>query len=322
MPESWPLSRGCRRSRYTITDVSTRPPDWRLLLPVFGADHLVEGNSKSPARVLIFEDLQCPDCAGFRVMLDKQILPKFGARVAFEHQDFPLPKHNWARKAAIASRYFESVKPALAVEYRQTTMAHLTEALRSRGAWLLAPYEDLPSSSGLNTAPVEEIEKTAQYAIAKGFQLCVHAIGDRANREVLDIFERTFQANPEKAKGLRWRIEHSQYLSAADIPRFGKMGVIASMEGVRCTSDAPYVLARLGSKRAEEGAYVWRSLMDSGAIIANGTDAPSRGRGSDPLAVCLGVEEAPRRDGLLPEAAHDADGSIAELHDQRGLRGV
>ena len=139
---------------------------------------------------------------------------------------------------------------------------------------MLAPYEDLPSSSGLNTAPVEEIEKTARYAIANGFQLCVHAIGDRANREVLDIFERTFQANPQKSKGLRWRIEHSQHLSAVDIPRFGKMGVIASMEGVHCTSDAPYVPARLGPKRAEEGAYVWRSLIDSGAIIANGTDAP------------------------------------------------
>jgi predicted amidohydrolase YtcJ len=147
-------------------------------------------------------------------------------------------------------------------------------ALGSRGAWLLAPYEDLPSSSGLNTAPVEEIEKTAQYAIANGFQLCVHAIGDRGNREVLDIFERAFQANPLKSKGLRWRIEHSQHLSPADIPRFGKLGVIASMEGVHCTSDAPYVLARLGPKRAAEGAYMWRSLIDSGAIIANGTDAP------------------------------------------------
>lgn len=96
-------------------------------MPLFGAGHLAEGNSRSLVRVVIFEDLQCPDCADFRVMLDKQLLPKYGARVAFEHRDFPLPKHTWARKAAIASRYFESVKPALAVEYRRTTMAHLTE---------------------------------------------------------------------------------------------------------------------------------------------------------------------------------------------------
>jgi predicted amidohydrolase YtcJ len=146
-------------------------------------------------------------------------------------------------------------------------------ALGSRGAWLLAPYEDMPSSSGLNTEPLADIEQTAQYAIANGFQLCVHAIGDRGNRETLDIFERTFKANPDR-KNLRWRIEHAQHLNAADIPRFGKLGVIAAMQAVHCTSDAPYVLARLGPKRAEEGAYVWRSLLDSGAVVTNGTDAP------------------------------------------------
>jgi protein-disulfide isomerase len=93
------------------------------LVPVFGESRLVEGNSQSPVRVVIFEDLQCSDCAVFRVMLDKQILPRYAAKVAFEHRDFPLPKHNWARKAAIASRFFEAIKPELAVEYRRTTMA-------------------------------------------------------------------------------------------------------------------------------------------------------------------------------------------------------
>jgi len=106
-----------------------------------------------------------------------------------------------------------------------------------------------------------------------GFQLAVHAIGDRANREVLDIFERTFRANPDKT-GLRWRIEHSQHLHPDDIPRFGELGVIASMQGIHCTSDGPWVLKRLGEKRAEEGAYVWQKLMKTGAIICNGTDAP------------------------------------------------
>jgi predicted amidohydrolase YtcJ len=110
-------------------------------------------------------------------------------------------------------------------------------------------------------------------AIAAGYQLCVHAIGDRANREVLDIYERVFRRHPEK-KDLRWRIEHAQHVSAADIPRFGKLGVIASMQGVHCTSDAPYVLARLGPKRAEEGAYVWQKLLHVGAVVTNGTDAP------------------------------------------------
>jgi predicted amidohydrolase YtcJ len=148
-------------------------------------------------------------------------------------------------------------------------------ALGSRGAWLLAPYTDSPNSSGLNTEDPADIRKTAELAIQHGFQLCVHAIGDRANREVLNIFEETFKAHPEKnGKELRWRDEHAQHISAADIPRFGQLGVIAAMQGVHCTSDAPYVLLRLGPERAKEGAYVWQKLMKSGAIVGNGTDAP------------------------------------------------
>ena len=146
-------------------------------------------------------------------------------------------------------------------------------ALGSRGAWLLEPYSDKPESSGLETTKVAEIDETARLAMRNGFQLCVHAIGDRANRETLNIFERAFKANPAK-KDLRWRVEHAQHISAQDIPRFGKMGVIASMQGIHCTSDAPYVLERLGEKRAQEGAYAWQKLMKTGAIIANGTDAP------------------------------------------------
>ena len=150
-------------------------------------------------------------------------------------------------------------------------------ALGPRGAWLLEPYADLPAGAnnprGLNTEEPADIRTTAELAVAHGFQLCVHAIGDRANREVLDLYEQTFAAHPE-AKDLRWRIEHAQHLSAADIPRFGKLGVIAAMQGIHCTSDAPYVLERLGAKRAEEGAYVWQKLLHSGAVVANGTDAP------------------------------------------------
>src|SRR4051794_16081598 len=146
-------------------------------------------------------------------------------------------------------------------------------ALGSRGAWLLEPYSDKPDSSGLNTDDPADIRRTAELAIQHGYQLCVHAIGDRANRETLNIFEQTFKAHPDK-KDLRWRVEHAQHLSAPDIPRFGQLGVIAAMQGVHCTSDAPYVLLRLGAQRAEEGAYVWQKLMKSGAIVGNGTDAP------------------------------------------------
>jgi predicted amidohydrolase YtcJ len=146
-------------------------------------------------------------------------------------------------------------------------------ALGSRGAWLLEPYSDLASSTGLNTTPVATVEETAKLAMAHGYQLCVHAIGDRANRETLNIFEAAFKANPDK-KDVRWRIEHAQHLSPADIPRFAELGVIASMQGIHCTSDAVFVPARLGDRRSEEGAYVWQKLMKSGAMVSNGTDAP------------------------------------------------
>jgi predicted amidohydrolase YtcJ len=105
------------------------------------------------------------------------------------------------------------------------------------------------------------------------YQLCIHAIGDRGNREVLNIYEKIFDDNPNM-KELRWRVEHAQHLSQKDIMRFTELGVIPAMQGVHCTSDAPFVIARLGEKRAEIGAYVWRKLIDAGATICNGTDAP------------------------------------------------
>ena len=150
---------------------------------------------------------------------------------------------------------------------------YMDGALGSRGAWLLAPYTDKPDSTGLNVEDPADIKRAGELAIQHGYQLCVHAIGDRANRETLDIYEQIFREHPGQ-KGLRWRIEHAQHLSAQDIPRFGQLGVIAAMQGIHCTSDAPYVLLRLGAKRAEEGAYVWQKLMRSGAIVGNGTDAP------------------------------------------------
>jgi predicted amidohydrolase YtcJ len=147
-------------------------------------------------------------------------------------------------------------------------------ALGSRGAWLLKPYSDEPGSTGLNTTSIEFIRETAQLAIDRDYQLAIHAIGDRANREILDIYEEAFQKSGKSGRELRWRIEHAQHLSASDIPRFGRLGVIASMQTVHCTSDAVFVPARLGADRAEEGAYVWQKLMRSGAIVSNGTDAP------------------------------------------------
>lgn len=149
----------------------------------------------------------------------------------------------------------------------------LDGALGSYGAWLLEPYDDKPGFVGQNTTSVEEVAKIAEMCLAKKMQMCVHAIGDRGNREVLDIIENLSKKSPE-IKNLRWRMEHAQHLHVEDIPRFEKLGVVAAMQGVHCTSDAPFVVKRLGEQRSKEGAYAWKSLLKSGAVVANGTDAP------------------------------------------------
>jgi predicted amidohydrolase YtcJ len=146
-------------------------------------------------------------------------------------------------------------------------------ALGAFGAWLLEPYRDKPNFHGQNTTSISDVKNIAKLAMDNDMQLCVHAIGDRANRVVLDIYEEQFKTHPEK-EDLRWRIEHAQHLDTADIPRFRELGVIASMQGIHCTSDAPFVVKRLGETRSRLGAYPWRSLLDNGVVIANGTDAP------------------------------------------------
>jgi len=167
-------------------------------------------------------------------------------------------------------------------------------ALGAHGAWLLEPYADLASSTGLNTESLDEMRATAKFAIENGFQVATHAIGDRGNRETLNVYEEAFQAHPDKTD-LRWRIEHAQHLNLDDIPRFGRLGVLAAMQGIHCTSDAPWVLKRLGARRAEEGAYVWRKLMDAGARISNGTDVPVEA--IDPMACFTATVTRKLKDG-------------------------
>ena len=147
-------------------------------------------------------------------------------------------------------------------------------ALGSRSAWMLKPYNDDPTNTGLNVTKMSRIREIAELGIAHGYQISVHAIGDRANRETLDLYEQLFNEHHVKSDTLRWRIEHAQHLSPSDIPRFGKMGVVASMQAIHECSDAPYVLPRLGYQRAEQGAYVWQSLWKTGAVVTNGTDVP------------------------------------------------
>jgi predicted amidohydrolase YtcJ len=169
-------------------------------------------------------------------------------------------------------------------------------ALGPHGAWLLAPYLDLPSSTGLNLEPLSEIRRTAQLALQHGFQLNTHAIGDRGNREILDIYESVIGARPDR-ESLRWRVEHAQHLHPDEVPRFKRLGVIASMQGIHATSDGPWVLKRLGPQRAAEGAYVWRKLLTAGVVVTNGTDTPVED--VDPIASFHATVTRRMNDGSL-----------------------
>jgi predicted amidohydrolase YtcJ len=147
-------------------------------------------------------------------------------------------------------------------------------ALGAHGAWLLAPYEDLSDTAGLVLETVEDIEGTAEVAVKHGFQVNTHAIGDRGVRETLDLYERVWERMEVDGKPLRWRIEHSQHIDPLDVPRFGGLGVIASVQAIHGTSDGPWIPSRLGDERAKSTSQPWRDLFNTGAIITNGTDVP------------------------------------------------
>lgn len=145
-------------------------------------------------------------------------------------------------------------------------------ALGSRGAWLIEEYSDAAGEFGHQVQSMTHIDSLTQAAYKAGFQVCVHAIGDRANKEVLDLYERTFEANLQEDP--RFRIEHAQHMRAEDIPRFAELGVIPTMQAIHMASDRPWAIDRLGKQRIEEGAYMWQSLLQAGAKVVNGTDAP------------------------------------------------
>ncbi|MFM9911025.1 MAG: amidohydrolase [Chitinophagaceae bacterium] len=148
----------------------------------------------------------------------------------------------------------------------------LDGALGSYGAWLLEPYTDRAGWLGQNTFSIDSLRAIAEFCWANNLQLCVHAIGDRANRETINLFAE--QIKKDKNKDHRWRVEHAQHVSPAEIPRFKEWNVIASMQSVHCTSDAPFVPKRLGDKRASEGAYMWKAFLNAGVVVTNGTDVP------------------------------------------------
>jgi predicted amidohydrolase YtcJ len=163
-------------------------------------------------------------------------------------------------------------------------------ALGARSAWLLEPYSDLASSTGFSTllkaypdwrdsseseqpTPKAYIQETARIAIEHGFQLCTHAIGDRAVRETLNVYEQIFAEYPNR-KDLRWRIEHASVVAPPDIRRFGELDVIAAVQAISCLSDGLWMIDRLGETRARERAFAFRQLLDTGAVLINGSDAP------------------------------------------------
>jgi predicted amidohydrolase YtcJ len=203
------------------------------------------------------------ELAQYRRLAEAGQLPLRLWAMILQPKSSDLPKISDFPQIGLGNQYFTC----------RAIKAYFDGALGSYGAWLLAPYADNPTSVGQNTTPLDTIAMLANVCEQAGLQLCVHAIGDRANREVLNIFQ---NASPPGAArlDLRWRIEHAQHIDPQDIPRFRDLGVIASMQAIHCTSDAPFVVKRLGVERARTGAYAWRSLLDGGARLANGTDAP------------------------------------------------
>ena len=147
-------------------------------------------------------------------------------------------------------------------------------ALGAHGAWLLEPYDDLQDTDGLVLETVEDIERTAEIAVKHGFQVNTHAIGDRAVRETLDLYERAWETMGVEGNDLRWRVEHAQHIDPVDVPRFGALGVIASIQAIHGTSDGPWIPTRLGDERAKATSQPWRDLFNTGAVITNGTDVP------------------------------------------------
>ena len=225
--------------------------------------------------VALFKELAAADQLGVRlwVMLDASISNDELAAV--------LP----------TAKYRDSKHHRLAVA---GIKRYVDGALGSHGAWLIEPYTDLPETSGLAVDSIEALTRAAELARDHGFQLCTHAIGDRGNREMLDIYAKVLGPDA-KSKDYRWRIEHAQHVQPDDVPRFAELGVIASMQAVHCTSDGPWVPQRLGAERAEKTSYLWKSMIDAGVVVTNGTDAPVED--VDPLASYYAAVSRQLKDG-------------------------
>ncbi len=199
----------------------------------------------------------------YRELLDKQELPlRIYAQISGNGKFWD--------QMMTSGPYLDHVGKFLSV---RSIKLYMDGALGSRGAALIEPYSDEPESRGLITFSPDSVRIVTEQALQKGFQVCVHAIGDRANRIVLDEFEKASKKYPNQARSARLRIEHAQVISMDDIPRFKKLNVIPSMQPTHATSDMYWAQARLGPERIL-GAYAWRSLINGGNIIPAGSDFP------------------------------------------------
>ncbi len=206
-------------------------------------------------------------------------------------EDDPATLDTW-----LARGPFRSADGLLSV---RSVKLYADGALGSRGALLLADYSDDPGNSGLQLTPRAHLLEVARRAGRAGFQVCTHAIGDGANRLVLDIYEQVL--GELHLHDARWRVEHAQILNPGDLPRFAALGVIASMQPVHCTSDLDWVEARLGPERSA-GGYAWHGLLASGARICFGTDFPVED--VDPLAGLYAARTRQHQDGTPPGGWH------------------
>lgn len=175
----------------------------------------------------------------------------------------------------------------------------LDGALGTHGGWMLEPYTDLPRSVGFNVTPIDDIRRSAELAVEHDYQMAIQGIGDRAARELFDIYEAAFTA--DEARDYRWRIEHAQVVHPDDLPRFASLGVIPGIQGIFACSDGPWVVDRLGEARARERGYLYKSMVDSGAVVMNGTDPPVEE--IDPIASfhCTVARELPDGSLFFPE---------------------
>ena len=246
------------RSR-TAQTRAQRQAEWRQLVELAAGDALSKGVTSFHDAGASFEQIDV-----FRKMADERRLPlRLYPMVRFE---------SMARMDSLLGRYRMTGHAGGFLTVR-AIKRQVDGALGSHGAWLLEPYADLPRSTGLALEQPASLERVAALAVKHGYQLATHAIGDRANREVLDVYEKALRGRAA-GDAPRWRIEHAQHIAPADVARFARLGVIASMQGIHTISDAPWIPAKLGPERAERESYLFRSLRDAGVTVTNGTDAP------------------------------------------------